>query len=124
MYSHVSPRFTVRGGGRYIFWGLSRTDRIFVQHTGQLAGLPSRWRSKASVLPKVCVSESNGNLLFAMPHFERPKYVAWVGTLIQFKRPDILTELARNAPGIRFVVCGGPSNSALGYGERIVHQSL
>ena len=36
-------------------WGLSRTDRIFVQHGGQLSGLRPRWRAKARVLPKICV---------------------------------------------------------------------
>ena len=28
-------------------WGLSRTDRIFVQHTGQLSSLRRRWQSKS-----------------------------------------------------------------------------
>ena len=88
-------------------WGLSRTDRIFVQHAGQLSGLSPRWRSKARILPKVCISEINGDLTSVKSHFERENYVAWVGTLIQLKRPDVLIEIARKAPKIRFVVCGG-----------------
>src|SRR5262249_1772906 len=37
------------------------------------------------------------------------------------KRPDLLIEIARKAPGIRFVVCGGPTTfaAAPGYGEKI-----
>jgi glycosyltransferase involved in cell wall biosynthesis len=56
------------------------------------------------------------------PHAERAKYVAWVAMLRQPKRPDVLLEIARKAPAIRFVVCGGPTTfgSPPGYSERIV----
>lgn len=97
-------------------WGLSRTDRIFVQHTGQLSRLSSRWRSKAYILPKVC---NRKEAIPAKPHSERSKYVAWVGTLVQFKRPDILIEIARKAPAVHFVVCGGPSPS---FDESIIEE--
>jgi glycosyltransferase involved in cell wall biosynthesis len=83
-------------------WGLLRTDRIFVQHMGQLSTLPPRWRSKAQTLPKVCPLP-----IVVKPHSERPGYVAWVAMLRQPKRPDLLVEIARKAPAIRFVVCGG-----------------
>ena len=55
------------------------------------------------------------------PHRERAGHVAWVAMLRQPKRPDILIELARRLPGIRFVVCGGPSDhrSPPGYGEQM-----
>jgi glycosyltransferase involved in cell wall biosynthesis len=55
------------------------------------------------------------------PHSERAKYVAWVAMLRQTKRPDVLLEIARKAPTIRFVVCGGPSTFASppGYSEWI-----
>jgi glycosyltransferase involved in cell wall biosynthesis len=99
-------------------WGLSRADRIFVQHAGQLSGLAPRWRSKAHILPKVCILRDIVGI-GSKPHSDRTKYVAWVGTLIPEKRPDILIDIARSAPDIRFLVCGGPS---LSYGERIVHE--
>ena len=89
-------------------WGLSRTSIIFVQHAGQLSALPARWRDKAYSLPKV-VLEANGSLLPVKPHSERAKFVAWVGTLMQLKRPDVMIEIARRTPEIRFVVCGGES---------------
>ena len=106
-------------------WGLSRTDRIFVQHSGQLARLKPRWQSKAYVLPKVCILPGVlGDQVNVKPHTEREKYVAWVAMLRQHKRPDVLVEIARKAPDIRFVVCGGPTtfNSPSGYGERVVRE--
>jgi glycosyltransferase involved in cell wall biosynthesis len=104
-------------------WGLARTDRIFVQHTGQLSKLAPRWRSKAYILPKVCIlSGSLAEPVAMKAHAERARYVAWVAMLRQPKRPDLLIEIARKAPAIRFVVCGGPTGhrSPPGYGERIV----
>lgn len=99
------------------FWGLSWTDRIFLQHGGQLAALASRWRSKAHIVPSIA-----GETTAVQPHSERLKYVAWVGQLRQPKRPDLLVEMARRSPAIRFVVCGGPTTfmSPPGYGEQIV----
>ncbi len=78
-------------------WGLSRADRIFVQHAGQLSGLSPRWRSKAHILPKVCILRDVVGI-GSKPHSDRTKYVAWVGTLIPEKRPDILIDIARSAP--------------------------
>jgi glycosyltransferase involved in cell wall biosynthesis len=40
------------------------------------------------------------------------------------KRPDILVDIARKAPDVNFVVCGGPSNflTPSGYSERMAEQ--
>jgi glycosyltransferase involved in cell wall biosynthesis len=97
-------------------WGLSRTDRIFVQHQGQLSQLAAPWRSKAYVLPSIAARTAA-----AKPHSERSSYVAWVAMLRQPKRPDRLVEMARTMPTIRFVVCGGPSahRSSPAYGQQI-----
>jgi glycosyltransferase involved in cell wall biosynthesis len=98
-------------------WGLSRTDKIFVQHRGQLSDLPSQWRSKAFVIPSMADIGAR-----AEPHSERAKYVAWVGMLRQPKRPDLLVEIAQKTFDTRFIVCGAPSEhrTPAGYGERIV----
>ena len=98
-------------------WGLARTDRIFVQHGGQLAELTPQWRSKTHIVPSIA-----GVATAVKPHFERANYVAWVGMLRQPKRPDLLIQIARQAPAVRFVVCGSPSThrSPPGYGEGIV----
>ena len=106
---------------RLYAWGLSRTDRIFVQHTGQLSGLCPRWRAKASVLPKVCVFASNdGGAPPLRSHSGRAKYVAWVGRLIELKRPDRLLKIAVAAPDIQFVVCGGSGQAGSDYEARLV----
>jgi glycosyltransferase involved in cell wall biosynthesis len=98
-------------------WGLLRTDRILVQHMGQFFMLPPRWRSKTLTLPKVCPLPTA-----VKPHSERPKYVAWVAMLRKPKRPDLLIEIARKAPTIRFVVCGGSTThrSPGEYGAQVV----
>ena len=105
-------------------WGLSRTDRIFVQHKGQLSKLPSRLQSKAYVLPKVCILPGViGDEVAIKTHAMRDNYVAWVGMLREHKRPDLLVEIARKVPDIRFVVCGGPSTymTPPGYSEKVIN---
>jgi glycosyltransferase involved in cell wall biosynthesis len=118
--SDVQPRRALHWRRRWwplYAWGLARSDRIFVQHGGQLAALAPQWRSKAHIIPSIA-----GKTAAVQPHSTRAKYVAWVGQLRQPKRPDLLIEIARSMPEIRFVVCGGPSahRSPSGYGERIV----
>jgi glycosyltransferase involved in cell wall biosynthesis len=97
-------------------WSLMRVNKIFVQHSLQLAQLPLAWRSKASVLPGVVTPAQN-----APAHAERVPYVAWVAMLRQHKRPDLLMEIARRLPAIRFVVCGGVTRhrSPAGYSEKM-----
>jgi glycosyltransferase involved in cell wall biosynthesis len=104
------------------FWplyalGLSGCRKIFLQHRGQYAELPSRWRSKTYVIPGVV----NIPQTFE-PHASRNPYVAWVGVLRQPKRPDLLIDIARRCPTVRFRVCGGASahRSPQGYGERMI----
>jgi glycosyltransferase involved in cell wall biosynthesis len=98
-------------------WGLRRTDKLFVQHTGQFFMLHPRLRSKACTLPKVCALSST-----VKPHSQRQEYVAWVATLRQHKRPDVLVDIARKAPDVKFIVCGGPTDylTPPGYGMRMV----
>src|SRR5215471_2753839 len=97
-------------------WCLPWCDRIFVQHGRQLSHLSTRWRTKASIFPGI-VSQTSA----VKPHSERPNYVAWVGVLRQHKRPDRLIEIARKAPDIHFIVCGGPTTfrAPPNYGEQI-----
>jgi glycosyltransferase involved in cell wall biosynthesis len=106
------------------FWplyamGLSWSSKIFLQHRGQYAELPSRWRHKAYVIPGVVQAPER-----SAPHAERDPYVAWVGVLREHKRPDLLIEIARKSPGIKFVVCGGASlcRTPAGYSERAINE--
>jgi glycosyltransferase involved in cell wall biosynthesis len=97
-------------------WGLSRTDRILVQHEGQRSQLAYRWRSKSHIVPSIAPKTGP-----VQPHSDRPGHVAWAGDLKEVKRPDLLIEIARKATRIHFVVCGDPAASGFaGYGERIV----
>ena len=86
--------------------GLGGADRIFVQHQGQRNQLSSRQREKSSFLPGIVELA-----LSVIPHSQRARMVAWVGVLRPFKRVDLLIEIARKAPNIHFVVCGGPTRN-------------
>lgn len=124
--SDVRPRHALFRRRRWwplYAWGLLRTDKIFVQHAEQLSNLMLQWQPKARVLPKVCTfSGSLAESVTIKAHAERARSVAWVAMLRQPKRPDILIEIARKAPTLRFVVCGGatPYWSSLGYSEQII----
>jgi glycosyltransferase involved in cell wall biosynthesis len=97
--------------------GLLWVDKIFLQNERQLLGLPARLRGKACIVPSM-----NKETETPKPHSVRPKYVAWVAMLRESKRPDLLIEIARKAPDIRFVICGGSRTftSVPGYGEQFI----
>lgn len=100
-------------------WGLLRNNKILVQHEWQLSHLPAVVRSKASILPGIVESRTT-----IRPHADREKYVAWTAMLREVKRPDLLVEIARKLPAIRFVVSGGPTNyfARPGYGEQVAKE--
>ena len=85
-------------------WGLQRSDLIFIQHYGQRDWLPSRWRSKAYLLPGIFAVPE-----MVTPHAERNGSVVWMAVIRPAKRPDLLIEIARQLPTIRFIVGGAPS---------------
>jgi glycosyltransferase involved in cell wall biosynthesis len=98
------------------WWGLERSDRIFVQHRSQLAGLSARLRGRASLLPGIVELPES-----VVPHARRAA-VAWVAVLRSVKRPDLLIEVARRAPEIAFKACGGRTTflSPPGFAESAV----
>ena len=117
----VEPRcasFRRAGWWPLYAWGLARTDKIFVQHSGQLARLATKWKAKAYVVPSLA-----GAMPIGLPHRQRQGYVAWVGILRRPKRADFLIEIAKRLPAIQFVVCGGISTFKTAgeeYGRQIV----
>jgi len=120
--SDVEPRRALSRRPAYwplYTWGLSWTDRIVVQHGGQLAALPSRWAEKARLVPSMAGAPAS-----VKAHRCRKNHVAWIGMLRQTKRPDLLVEVARRLPAIQFVVCGGatPHRSPVGYGDRVAEE--
>jgi len=100
-------------------WGLHKTDLFFVQHGGQLEELPSRWRAKARVVRSIADAHVNFTL-----HSDRALYVAWVGMLRQPKRPDLLVEIAKRSPQIKYIVCGGAATHRTrpGYSQKVIDQ--
>lgn len=118
----VSPRMALTARQRWWLlyaWGLSRTERVFVQHEGQLDDLSVRWKSKAQVVRSITPLPS-----LVQSHSTRRPYVAWVGMLRQPKRLDLLIEIAKCSPTINYVVCGGVTahRSQPGYGQRLIDE--
>ncbi len=115
------PRQALVGEHRYWWplyvWGLSGTDRILLQHTGQRAHLSTRLLAKAHVVRSIAPLPPH-----PLPHASRPPRVAWMAMLREAKRPDLLVEIARRLPDVPFVVCGRASShrSAPGYGARMI----
>ncbi|MBS0153962.1 MAG: glycosyltransferase family 4 protein [Nitrospira sp.] len=104
----VQPRKALmrRPNWRLLYeWGLYRSDIIFLQHHGQRDFLPIAWHRRTFLLPGI-VSLPPGSII---PQRERKGTVAWVAVVRPPKRPDLLVEIARRLPMIRFVVCGAPS---------------
>jgi glycosyltransferase involved in cell wall biosynthesis len=98
-------------------FGLSRARRIALQHEGQRADLPERWKQKAYVVPNIAFERDA-----MLPHSERQPTVAWIAALRLHKRPDRLIDIARRLPHVRFIVCGSPSTymTPAGYSERAI----
>lgn len=103
----VQPRIALKRRKKwwpFYMWGLQRSDIIFIQHSGQRDYLPPRWKERAYLLPGIV------SLPCAVkPHSERNGTVAWVAVIRPIKRPDLLLEIARRLPSVRFAVCGAPT---------------
>jgi glycosyltransferase involved in cell wall biosynthesis len=118
----VRPRIALTRRQRWwplYAWGLHMTDRLFVQHGGQLNDLPLRWRHKAFVVRSIAGAHDSFTA-----HADRKSYVAWVGMLRQPKRPDLLIEIAKRSPRVKYVVCGGATShrSPSGYSQNIINR--
>jgi glycosyltransferase involved in cell wall biosynthesis len=116
----VRPRAALTSRKRWwplYAWGLHKTDRLFVQHQGQLNDLPARWRHKAVVVRSITCTPDRYKR-----HADREGYVAWVGMLRQPKRPDLLIEIAKRSPDVKYIVCGGATShrSPLDYSQSII----
>ncbi|CUS34894.1 hypothetical protein COMA1_20010 [Candidatus Nitrospira nitrosa] len=85
-------------------WGLQRSNIIFIQHSGQREYLPLRWKQRAYILPGIVSLPPT-----VTPHSERSGTVVWAAVIRPVKRPDLLLEIARRLPTIRFAICGAPT---------------
>lgn len=87
-------------------YGLKRAHRIFVQTQSQHAAMLANYRRDSTVAPMLVQSCAQS--------VERMVDVLWVNNLRQFKRPDLLLELARRMPKVKFCMVGGEQP---GFGE-------
>jgi glycosyltransferase involved in cell wall biosynthesis len=80
--------------------GLSQVDRIVVQNKAQLESCRVHYGREATLIPSC----------YALPELCKPargEAVLWVGTVHDYKQPELLLELARRLPNRRFVMIGG-----------------
>ena len=85
----------------YLFqYGLNCADKIVVQNSLQEKLCENNFRIKATYIPS-CFQAS-----FDYER-EEGECVVWAGTLRQWKRPELLVELAKNLPEVGFRMIGG-----------------
>jgi glycosyltransferase involved in cell wall biosynthesis len=82
-------------------YGLRRAHGIFVQTEKQQHAMHANYRLPSTI----------AEMLVDPPQQERERGVdvLWVNNIRQFKRPDLLLELARRMPHLRFHMIGGPT---------------
>jgi glycosyltransferase involved in cell wall biosynthesis len=90
--------------------GLARVDRIVAQNRTQVERCRENYARDAVLIPSC----------YELPERPRPAggdHVLWVGTVHDYKRPEILLDIARRLPHRRFVMIGGSAAP----GERLRH---
>jgi glycosyltransferase involved in cell wall biosynthesis len=80
--------------------GLSQVDRVVVQNAAQLETCRAHYGRESTLIPSCYeLPENTGSSC--------GDRVLWVGTVHDYKRPEMLLELARRLPQRRFVMIGG-----------------
>ena len=81
--------------------GLARVDRIVVQNANQKQDCRANYGRESVLIPSC----------YQIPSDARPGtggIVLWVGTIRDYKRPELFLEMARKLPQHQFVMVGGP----------------
>jgi len=98
------------GRDRWIFrYGLRRVDRVIVQNALQYENCLKNYGRTATLIPS-CYEPPAG------AHADRKGYVLWVARMGASKRPELIVEIAKRLPHLRFVVVGGADKGADGRG--------
>ena len=84
--------------------GLARVDRLVVQNETQQRCCLEHY-GRTSTLIRSCYDLPGD----ARPAMGSGRSVLWVGSMHRNKRPELFLELARQLPGFRFVMIGGPA---------------
>lgn len=80
--------------------GVRLADAIVVQNSTQQQACAAQYGRSASIVPS-CHAPGGAACN------DRAGYVLWAGTIKQLKRPELLVELARRLPAVRFRLVGG-----------------
>jgi glycosyltransferase involved in cell wall biosynthesis len=127
MWTGVMAEFCRRRGKGSIYAGAS--DRDFVRGEEQIKLARDRWIYRHGLAEVDAIVAQNayqarsclahhGRIATQIPSCYVPpedfkpgqgEFVLWVGTIHDYKRPEMLLEIARRLPGRRFVMIGGPS---------------
>ncbi|HEX3099287.1 MAG TPA: glycosyltransferase family 4 protein [Usitatibacter sp.] len=87
---------------RAIFrWGVRNVDAVIVQNAVQLETLRRNFGRQGFLIPSCYVAPAGARA-------DRAGYVLWAATVRPSKRPELLLEIARRLPNVRFVMIGGP----------------
>jgi glycosyltransferase involved in cell wall biosynthesis len=84
--------------------GLARVDRVVVQNAVQLEACRADYAREATLI-RSCYEAPEDSA--ALARSGRGDAVLWVGTVHDYKRPEMLLEIARRLPQRRFVMIGG-----------------
>lgn len=97
-------------GKRIYEWGLPRMSRILAQSDSQRESMRANYGLDSQVAGML-VDRGRSDL----PFEARARHGLWVGNIRQLKRPDLMLELARRLPQLRFEMVGGtqPRSEAL-----------
>jgi glycosyltransferase involved in cell wall biosynthesis len=83
-------------------YGLKRVDKILVQSEQQATALQRNYGLDSCVAIMLVDSPKND-----LPYSNRDIDVLWVNNFRDFKRPDLVLDLAERMPGVRFHIVGG-----------------
>jgi glycosyltransferase involved in cell wall biosynthesis len=98
---------------RKIFeYGLRHVDRVIVQNSEQERRLSEHYGRDSLLVPN-CFAAPPG------ARADRHGYILWVATMREIKRPEVVFEMARRLPHLRFVMIGGPDDGTQAYYEKM-----
>jgi glycosyltransferase involved in cell wall biosynthesis len=83
-------------------YGVRRVDRVIAQNPGQIRSALAHHRIEPLLIPSMYVPLGTGRASALA------RDVLWCGMMRDVKRPDLVLELARRLPDIRFRMVGGP----------------
>lgn len=103
-------------------YGLRHAQRIIVQTQAQRQSLQSAFGRQGDVLPMPCPGPDESEYRARAPDAAQAPIVLWAGRIAQVKRLELLLEVARALPGVRFEVAGMPY-AGDPYSERVLAQA-